>query len=113
MPVRAVLEGYATALASYSLGTAEYMQLRQINTSMEQALEDFDIATFNRFNRAFHATIYNCCPNTSLVELLQQTWDRLDTIRHSVFLFILERGRASVTEHAQLIGLLEQHASFE
>ena len=80
---------------------------------MQQALRDFDIVTFNRFNRAFHTVIYNHCPNTALVELIQQTWDRLDTIRSSVFLFIPERGWASVNEHMQLIRLLEQHTPFD
>ncbi|HLZ60460.1 MAG TPA: GntR family transcriptional regulator [Ktedonosporobacter sp.] len=113
MTILALLEGYATALAAEHLGSAEYTQLWQINASMQQALHDFDIPTFNRYNRAFHTVIYNFCPNTTLVELLQQTWDRLDTIRHSVFLFIPERGWASVNEHMQIIRLLEQHAPFD
>jgi DNA-binding GntR family transcriptional regulator len=112
MTVLAILEGYATALAADHLGQEEYAQLWQINASMQQALHDFDITTFNRLNRAFHTVIYDHCPNTALVEHLLQIWDRLDTIRHRVFLFIPERGWASVNEHMQLIRLLEQHAPF-
>src|SRR5579884_1652591 len=113
MTILALLEGYATALAAEHLGQEDYTKLWQINASMQQALRDFDIVTFNRFNRAFHTVIYNGCPNTALVELIQQTWDRLDTIRSSVFLFIPERGWASVNEHMQLIRLLEQHVPFD
>jgi DNA-binding GntR family transcriptional regulator len=113
MTILALLEGYATALAADHLEQGEYSQLWQINANMQQALHDFDIITYNRLNRAFHTVIYDRCPNTSLVELLQQTWDRLDTIRHSVFLFIPERGWDSINEHMQLIRLLEQHAPFD
>lgn len=112
MTILALLEGYATALAADFLTEADYIQLWQINADMQQALRDFDIATFNRLNRIFHSTIYRQCPNASLVELLQQTWDKLDTIRSSVFLFLPERGWASVNEHVQIIRLCEQHAPF-
>lgn len=112
MTILALLEGYATALAAEFLTETEYIKLWQINADMQQALRNFDIPTFNRLNRVFHATIYTRCPNTALVELLQQTWDKLDTIRSSVFLFLPERGWASVNEHVQLIRLFEQHAPF-
>jgi len=112
MTILALLEGYATALAAEFLAEAEYIKLWQINADMQQALRNFDIPTFNRLNRVFHTTIYTRCPNTALVELLQQTWDKLDTIRSSVFLFLPERGWASVNEHVQLIRLFEQHAPF-
>jgi DNA-binding GntR family transcriptional regulator len=112
MTILALLEGYATALAADYLGEEEYTRLWQINAEMQQALRAFDILIFNRLNRSFHTTIYNRCPNIALVELLQQTWDKLDTIRSSVFLFIPERVWASVNEHMQLIRLLEQHAPF-
>lgn len=113
MTILALLEGHATALAADHLHLDDYTQLWQINTSMQQALHDFDIVTFNRLNRTFHTVIYSRCPNMPMVDLLQQTWDRLDTIRHSVFLFIPERGWASVNEHMQLIRLLEQRAPFD
>lgn len=113
MTVLALLEGYATALAADHLGQAHYSQLWQINARMQQALHDFDIMTYNRLNRAFHTVIYDCCPNTALVDLLQQTWDRLDTIRRSVYLFIPERALESINEHMQLVRLLEHHAPFD
>ena len=113
MTVLALLEGYATALAANHLGQAQYSQLWHINATMQQALHDFDTMTYNRLNRTFHTIIYDCCPNTALVDLLQQTWDRLDTIRRSVYLFIPERALESITEHMQLIRLLEHHAPFD
>ena len=112
MTILALLEGYATALAAEHLEEDDYQHLWQINADMQQALRDFDIPTFNRLNRVFHTTIYTRCPNTALVELLQQTWDKLDTIRSSVFLFLPERGWASVNEHTQMIHLCKEHAPF-
>ncbi len=113
MTVLALLEGYATALAADFLRQEEYIQLWQINADMQQMLHQFDISIYNRLNRAFHVVIYEHCPNAPLVELLQHTWDRLDAIRHSVFLFLPERGWASINEHMQLIRMLEQHAPFD
>lgn len=111
--ILAVLEGYATALAAEHLGEAEYVQLWQLNADMQQALHDFDVSAFNRLNRLFHLTICDHCPNNTLVELLQQTWDKIDTMKSSVFLFLPERSWASVNEHVQIIRLCEQHAPFE
>lgn len=113
MTILALLEGYATALAAEHLDETDYLKLWQINADMQQALHDFDVPAFNRLNRVFHTTIYARCPNTALIELLQQTWDKLDTIRSSAFLFLPERGRASVNEHMQIIQLCEQHAPFD
>lgn len=113
MTILALLEGYTTALTADFLRQEDYSQLRHINTRMQQALHEFDITTYNRLNRAFHDVIYARCPNTSLVELLEQTWDRLDTIRRSVFIFLPDRAWASIEEHTQLIKLLEQHAPFD
>lgn len=107
MSVLALLEGYASAQAAGHLGPADLDRLREINAGMEQALRDVDVMAFSRLNRQFHFTIYQRCPNAYLVELLQQTWDRLDRIRSTIFRYIPHRGWESIQEHARLIEMYE------
>jgi DNA-binding GntR family transcriptional regulator len=45
--------------------------------------------------------------NTYLLELLEQTNQRLDRIRDTMFTYLPERSKAAVGEHARLIELLE------
>src|SRR5260370_39803344 len=73
MTVLALLEGYATALASTHLDTAGMKHLREINASMHSALQSADIPAFSRLNREFHFFIYDRCQNTYLVDLFPKT----------------------------------------
>ncbi|HUZ20439.1 MAG TPA: GntR family transcriptional regulator [Acidimicrobiales bacterium] len=110
MSVLALLEGYATALAIPSLGSAEIDRLKQINDDMAEAMGRLDSLSFGRLNQEFHALIHERCPNTALVGLLRDVARRLDAIRRTVFVQIPYRGAASVAEHRQLIELLERRA---
>jgi DNA-binding GntR family transcriptional regulator len=106
MAVLAVLEGYATALAAPHLHEPEIARLTEINESMVEAMGRLDALGFGRHNQAFHAVIYEKCPNATLVGLLRDVTRRLDAIRRTVFVQIPYRGAASVAEHRELIGLI-------
>jgi DNA-binding GntR family transcriptional regulator len=108
--VLAVLEGYATALAVPHLGEAEIKRLREINSSMVEAMEELDALRFGRFNQEFHALINGHCPNAALLDMLRDLARRLDAKRRSVFVHIPYRGKTSVAEHARLIDLIEARA---
>ncbi|QBD83474.1 GntR family transcriptional regulator [Ktedonosporobacter rubrisoli] len=110
MVTLALLEGGATALAAPHLGAEGIGLLYRLNTEMQKALHTVDVLSFSRFNEEFHGAIYERCPNTYLVELLQETMNRLAMMRRTVFLYIPERGWASIQEHTNLIRLLEEHA---
>jgi DNA-binding GntR family transcriptional regulator len=111
MTVLALLEGYATALASSHLDTADMKHLRELNDSMYNALQAADIPTFSRLNKAFHFYIYNHCQNSYLVELLRGTWDRLEVRGHTDFTYIPQRSWTSTEEHIQLLDMIERHAA--
>ncbi len=113
MRVLAVLEGYATALASSEIDEAGIVRLEQINARMVECMEQLDTLGFGAANREFHFSIYERCPNPYLVELLKDTERRLDAIRRTVFTQIPYRGRASIEEHRELIDLLRAGAPFE
>jgi DNA-binding GntR family transcriptional regulator len=110
MTVLALLEGYATALAAPKLGKAGLKKLREINAQMVVAAEQLDSLEFGRLNQEFHAFIYGHCSNPVLVTMLRDSARRLDAIRRTVFVQIPYRGAQSVSEHLELIELIEKGA---
>jgi DNA-binding GntR family transcriptional regulator len=107
MVALAVLEGAATAEAQRHLRAADFTRLRKIAADMEG--QD-DPVRFGQLNRRLHAAIAAKCGNACLIELLQQTNDRLDRIRGlrgTMFSYLPERAAAAAAEHARLIELLQ------
>jgi DNA-binding GntR family transcriptional regulator len=106
MVAAAVLEGAATADAAAHLTPADLVQIRKMAAEMEQVAAKGDAAKFSRLNRRLHATITDRCANTYLLELIEQTNQRLDRIRDTMFTYLPARSAAAVGEHAHLIELL-------
>jgi DNA-binding GntR family transcriptional regulator len=113
MEVLAVLEGYATALATEHMLDDDMAQLRQHASDMQRALEDFDLLGFSDSNRAFHRVIYQRCPNKSLVERISETQAQLDAMRGTLFPSVPQRGADSMAEHLELMQLIERRAGFQ
>jgi DNA-binding GntR family transcriptional regulator len=113
MSVLAVLEGYATAQAAPLLGDEDLQTLTEVTDQMVDAMESLDTLRFGRLNHEFHAVILERCPNSALVELVNDVTRRLDAIRRTVFVQIPYRGAASVAEHRELIRLLTERAPAE
>jgi DNA-binding GntR family transcriptional regulator len=111
MTVLALLEGYATALAAPTLGKAGIKRLRDVNAQMVAAAEQLDSLEFGRLNQEFHAVIYEHCGNPVLITMLRDSARRLDAIRRTVFVQIPYRGSQSVSEHNELIDLIESGAT--
>jgi len=103
----AILEGAATADAVGRLRPSDLTKVRKLAAEMEEVAEDGDMARFSRLNRRLHATIIARCGNTYLLELLEQTNQRLDRLRDTMFAFLPDRSKAAISEHARLIELLE------
>jgi DNA-binding GntR family transcriptional regulator len=112
LTVLSVLEGYATALSSRNFTSGHIEQLNQINKQMEEALQEFDFEKFGQLNRQFHTVIYEECGNTFLLEEIRQSQQRLDRVRRSIFTLLPQRTKQSIEEHAAIIQLFEQGASF-
>jgi DNA-binding GntR family transcriptional regulator len=103
----AILEGAATADAAARLSPEDLRELRVIASEMEQVGQAGDPTRFSELNRRWHAIIVARCANAYLVELLDQTYQRLDRLRSTMFAFLPERSASAVREHAHLLGLLE------
>ncbi len=107
MVALAILEGAATADASAHLRVADLNRLRKIAAEMETVDAEGDPIRFSRLNRRLHATIVSRCPNAYLLELLEQTYLRLDRIRSTMFAYLPDRSKAALGEHEHLIELLQ------
>lgn len=112
LSVLAVLEGYATALAAKHLTPADFAELEGLNNRMKEALTAFEFEQFGQFNRQFHHIISEKCGNEYLQEEIKKVMSKIDTLRRSAFTFVPQRARKSVEEHAQIIQLLQEQASF-
>src|SRR5438067_12591546 len=73
----AILEGAASAEAQQYLRRSVLTRLRKIAAGMEEAAARADPMRFSKLNRLLHAAIVARCPNTYLIELLEQTNSRL------------------------------------
>jgi DNA-binding GntR family transcriptional regulator len=104
----ALLEGYATAAAAPELRAADRRRLRAINKKMRGAIDRLDLMQVSRFNREFHETIYAGCPNSYLRRELDETNERLNTLRATIFVYIPTRGNESAAEHDAIVDLIEE-----
>ena len=111
--VLSVLEGYATALSSEHLTSIDIGRLIQLNRDMEKAVEEFEFELFGELNRTFHASIIQKCGNPVLIEKIEETQDRMDRVRKSIFSMVPKRARQSIQEHAELIQCLKEKAPSE
>jgi DNA-binding GntR family transcriptional regulator len=103
----AVLEGAATGDACKHQRPSDVSRVRKMAAEMEQVAESGDLLKFSRLNRRLHAAIVARCANAYLLELLEQTYLRLDRIRSTMFPYVPQRAKAAHGEHARLIELLE------
>jgi len=113
MRVLAILEGNATAVADAHLRPSDFRMLHHANEAIDAAVGTGDMVEVSKLNRAWHRTIYARCPNAYLVQVIEETQQRMDAIRRTVFPRIPERGPESVAEHASIMDLLERSAPFE
>jgi len=113
MVALAILEGAATAAAQPNLRRSDLARLRKIAAEMEAVDTRADPFRFSSLNRELHATIVARCPNGYLLELLNQTYLRLDRVRSTMFVYLPQRSEEAVQEHARLIALLHGGAPEE
>jgi DNA-binding GntR family transcriptional regulator len=104
----AILEGAATAEAQRHLRKSDFTRLRKIAGEMagNERSQD-DPVRFAQLNRRLHQAIVARCGNDCLLDLLQQTHDRLDRVRSTMFAYLPQRAAEAAREHTRLIELLE------
>ncbi len=104
----AILEGYATALASprsRRLGK----DLAGINQKLKAALQQEMWSWFIELNREFHFTIFEAADNGVLLENIRVFWSQLDSMLASTsFHLVPNRASEDVREHDELLALFAQ-----
>ena len=104
------LEGLATALSAARFTDADIAKARQLNEAMRDSLTEFDMGSFGALNRQFHEHLCSRCEDERLTGLVHAEWIRMDLIRRSAFWYAPGRAVASLTEHEELIQLIESGA---
>ena len=113
LSVLSLLEGYATALSSLTMGDKDLENLINLNNDMEKALHNFELELFGELNQRFHTTIFEKCGNSFLIEQIKQSQQRMDRVRKSIFTLVPQRAIESIQEHNKIIQLLNDQAPFE
>ena len=107
MVALAILEGAASGEAAAEPAQVRPDPAAQDRRGMEEAAAHADPLRFSKLNRSLHATIVSRCPNTYLIEMLEQTNTRLDRLRSTMFVYLPHRSEEALREHLRLIELLE------
>lgn len=109
----AITEGAATGLAAPLLSPAAHAEARDLNDLMRAGLDDFDPELHSSLNQRFHQVLSAACPNPELLELVAHGWNRMSTLRSSVFAFVPDRARGSVVEHDEILAAIADRTSSE
>lgn len=107
------IEGLATALAAERMTPDDIAEARALNNEMRAALEEFDTNRFGRLNRKFHQFLCSHCDDERLIGMVEAEWTRMDIIRRSAFWYAPGRAVASLSEHDELLDLIEAGADAE
>jgi len=80
-PMRSVLEGYATRLATPFLTGRDLDKLSEIIEKMHEALERENYTRMGQLNYEFHMAIYRACGNDPLIDMIDDLWWKTNRIR--------------------------------
>jgi DNA-binding GntR family transcriptional regulator len=98
---RMLLEPTCARLAVEALTPADILELDAIRAAMEAAVVEEDPRQFLNENIAYFRTLLGHCPNATLRELVELTWNK--SVRYwSIFARLPRYGRGSIVQHARL-----------
>jgi DNA-binding GntR family transcriptional regulator len=98
---RMLLEPVAAGLAVAALRPEDVLELETIRRAMEAAVEDDDGHAFLAENIAYFRLLLSRCPNPTMRELVELTWNR--AARYwSIFARLPHYSRGSLLQHAPL-----------
>lgn len=109
LPVRAILESFATGLAAENAGPRLISLLEEVVRDMRSAVESRDPYAYGQLNRRFHLIVYEACGNEFLRKLIVDLWDRTERVR-SVFSILPYILPESLKSHEEMLRLLREGA---
>jgi DNA-binding GntR family transcriptional regulator len=111
LSMQAVLEGYASGLASAHVTTEDVDHLAALTDRMQESAAGLDVLGFSNANHEFHSYLVERSGNAPLIELVADIGRRLDAIRRTVFTHIPRQVDSSIADHREIIRLLREGAS--
>jgi DNA-binding GntR family transcriptional regulator len=98
---RLLLEPHCARLAVEALTPADVDELDGLRAAMEEAVAQEEPRRFLTENIAYFRTLLGRCPNATLRELVELTWNK--SVRYwSIFARLPHYGRGSLLQHAPL-----------
>ncbi|MBB5157815.1 GntR family transcriptional regulator [Saccharopolyspora phatthalungensis] len=89
------------------LGTAQIIELTELNERMAEAAEAVDVLRIAELNHDFHFVIFRSSGLHLIVDEIERIWKMTEAYR-SVYLYDESARRRSVREHRQLINALRR-----
>ncbi|MBB3967301.1 GntR family transcriptional regulator [Rhizobium metallidurans] len=104
LPLRLLLEGEATRLATPNATSRLTDELAAITEEMGSKVPNDDFKAYLRLNQQFHFSIYQSCGNSELIDLIELLW-----MRYGPMLNIVRNGalsKAGQQHHLEIIRAL-------
>jgi DNA-binding GntR family transcriptional regulator len=101
-----IVEGATAALAVPRMTDADLQCLRATLDTLDAAIEADDLETIARMDQEFHRRLYEGCPSTHLLMLVEQLWATKERVRTAYP--ARGRGRASQLEHRAILAAVQE-----
>ena len=111
-PVRGVLEGYATRLASPNLREKDFKKLHDLANKIESLLKSQRYSQFSSPNYDFHMTIYKGSRNDYLLKMIDDRIENTSRVR-GLYDLMPKRAMHANREHLKIIKALENYQAKE
>lgn len=107
--IRYHMEELALREAIKHIREDELSILRVYIDEMDEAIQKKDYHTYGLINRAFHMAVYSYSGLPMLCDLIKDLWNKAELNRcRSVFSLVPNMAEHSLTEHVQLLDLIEK-----
>lgn len=107
----AVLEGYAISLSLPFYTEAQIKDLQNFNSQIAEALRQYNFLGYIQLNKEFHLLSIKNCPNKTMHALIENMWNKLDTIRRLKPMYFPERAVEAINEHDAIIEMITKRSA--
>jgi DNA-binding GntR family transcriptional regulator len=107
-PIRGILEGYATRLATPHLTTKDFDHLSRLIGKMDSVIEQGKYPEMGSLNYDFHMRIYRASRNEHLINMINEIWGKTTRVR-GIFGLMPKIAARSNKEHKGILEALRNY----
>jgi len=107
-PIRGILEGYATFIATSSLTRRDFAHLSRLIERMDRVIKDGNYPEMGRLNYEFHMSIYRASKNEPLTNMIDELWGKTTRVR-GIFGLMPRIAARSNREHKEILETLKNN----